>query len=147
MNKKIEILLPRPCTGLDVADYFKKIAPIHESKESRWELNVYYEDYRYEPSSAKPIPLSVRIYISPLVLKKRWKLFGKKIWEYDYESFNFKFDDLRLRDQYSEIHADLIDRRGMPVSEPWSYMNKRLRKILDEVVENLYELIEKKESK
>jgi len=92
------VKLPRDCSGREIVEAFKVASTFEEKPGKKWEPEDFVDKIIYEPGSVKQVKqvnrdIGVRVY--SFSLKKKWGLFGKKVWKLNYNP-NFTLDPLDI---------------------------------------------------
>ncbi len=98
------VKLPRQCFGQEVVEAFKAASTFDETSEKRWEYREFIGNFQYEPGSVRQTIRSMGVYTWPLSLRKKWGLFGKRVWKPDYTP-KFTLVPLVLAGRYSEVEV------------------------------------------
>lgn len=75
------VRLPRQCSGQEIVEAFKTAATIQEKPEKQWQPREFVKEYQYEPGSARQTVRSMGVKVLFYYLRKKWGLFGKKVWK------------------------------------------------------------------
>lgn len=103
----IVIPLPNQNSGQEVIDAFKKAATKMSIPNKKWwEAKETCRQTQYEHSPIRKSFKSMGLAISSSSLRKRWCLFGEKVWKPDHV-LQFFLPPVVLVDRYKEIRLDI----------------------------------------
>lgn len=96
------VRLPRQCSGQEIVEAFEAASIIQEGPEKQWQPHEFVEEYQYEPGSVKQTVRSMGVRVWSSSLRKKWGLFGRKVWKPDLNPI-FTLNPLALSGRYDEI--------------------------------------------
>ena len=89
------VKLPRDCSGREIVEAFKVASTFEEKPGKKWETEDFVDKIIYEPGSVKQVNRNMGVRVYSFSLKKKWGLFGKKVWKLNYNP-NFTLDPLDI---------------------------------------------------
>lgn len=96
------VKLSRQYSGEKIIAAFNEAATFQENPEKKWETEKFVKEYQYEPGSARQTVRSLGVRAQPYFLKKKWGLWGKKIWKL-YHDLRFTLKPVNLAALYDEV--------------------------------------------
>ena len=97
----MEVKLPRPATGKEIADAFVKAVKTVELPGTKLEVKEVVSEYRIEPGSVKQVIKSLTITI-PIFLERTIGFFRKRT-DYHNCDYAFKLKEIKLEDSYNTV--------------------------------------------
>ena len=98
------VKLPRNCSGREIVEAFKVASTFEEKPGKKWEPKDFVDKIIYVPGSVKQVARDIGVCVHSFSLKKKWGLFGKKVWKLNYNP-NFTLDPLDI----SHLHYRQIE--------------------------------------
>jgi hypothetical protein len=98
------VRLLRQCSGQEVVTAFKSAATFDEAVESKWQPHEFVDKFQYKPGSVRQTIRSMGVWVRPSFLRKKWVLFGKKVWKLD-SSLTFTLEPVALTNNYDEVEV------------------------------------------
>ena len=127
------VKLPRNCSGREIVEAFKVASTFEEKPGKKWEPKDFVDKIIYVPGSVKQVARDIGVCVHSFSLKKKWGLFGKKVWKLNH-SPNFTLDPLDISHlhyrqievtiEYKDVFGDATERQ---IQRPKS--QKRQRKL------------------
>ncbi|MFH0892649.1 MAG: hypothetical protein V1867_07820 [Candidatus Falkowbacteria bacterium] len=96
------VKLPGQYSGEKIIAAFNEAATFQENPEKKWETEKFVKEYQYEPGSATQTVRSLGVRVQPCFLKKKWGLWGKKVWKLSYD-LKFTLNPVTLSALYDEF--------------------------------------------
>ncbi|MDP3954539.1 MAG: hypothetical protein Q8Q06_03940 [bacterium] len=143
------VKLPRTCSGSEIVEAFKAAAQFEEGPGKEWRAVEVNKEFQYEPGSVLQTIRSVGVLVRPYFLKKKWILFGERVWEQSLQT-KFKLSALNLSRHYHEVEVeiehvyefDVYSRYKFIVNDPNSEHFEDIRLQFERVIAGLYSILQ-----
>ena len=136
------VKLPRNCSGREIVEAFKVASTFEEKPGKKWEPKDLVDKIIYVPGSVKQVARDIGVCVHSFSLKKKWGLFGKKVWKLNH-SPNFTLDPLDISQLYYRQIEVTIERKDVFGEENicTDLSNSRyeeVRLVFERIIGNLY---------
>ena len=136
------VKLPRNCSGREIVEAFKVASTFEEKPGKKWEPKDFVDKIIYVPGSVKQVARDIGVCVHSFSLKKKWGLFGKKVWKLNH-SPNFTLDPLDISQLYYRQIEVTIERKDVFGEENicTDLSNSRyeeVRLVFERIIGNLY---------
>ena len=134
------VKLPRNCSGREIIEAFK-IASTFEDIDKKWKPEEFVDKIVYEPGSVRQVIRDMGVRAHSFSLRKKWDLFGKKIWKLN-NDLTFTLDSLDLYYlYYKEVNVEIkyiYDLTGSICTGPGNSNFEDIRPIFERILSNFY---------
>lgn len=93
------VKLPRQCSGREIVEAFKVASTFQECPDKKWRAEEFVDKIIYEPGSVKQVIRDMGVIVRLFSLRKKWDLFGKKVWKQNNDLI-FTLESLNLYHLY-----------------------------------------------
>ena len=138
------VKLPRQCSGQEIVEAFKVASTFQERPEKQWGPHEFISKFQYEPGSVKQTIRSMGVRVWPTSLRKRWVLFGEKIWKPDFNP-KFTLTPVVLSNRYDEVEVAVnyvydVDQGGgeYVATDPHTPQFEHIRPQLERILGDFY---------
>ena len=136
------VKLPRNCSGREIVEAFKVASTFEEKPGKKWEPKDFVDKIIYVPGSVKQVARDIGVCVHSFSLKKKWGLFGKKVWKLNH-SPNFTLDPLDISQLYYRQIEVTIERKDVFGEENIctdlsNSRYKEFRPVFERIIGNLY---------
>ena len=135
------VKLPRNCSGREIVEAFKVASTFEEKPGKKWEPKDFVDKIIYVPGSVKQVARDIGVCVHSFSLKKKWGLFGKKVWKLNH-SPNFTLDPLDIsRLYYRQIEVTIEYKYGLGeniCTGPGNSRYEDIRLVFERIIGNLY---------
>lgn len=135
------VKLPRQCSGREIVEAFKNASTFKEGSDKEWRAEEFVGEIIYEPGSVKQVIRDMGVIVRLFSLKKKWDLFGKKVWKQNNDLI-FTLNSLDLYHlYYKEVNVDIkyvYDLTGSICRCPDNSHFEDIRPIFERILSNFY---------
>jgi len=138
------VKLPRQCSGQEVVEAFKTASTFQEGSGKQYAPHEFVDKFQYEPGSVKQTIRSMGIRVWPASLRKKWVLFGEKVWKPDFNP-KFTLTPVVLSNCYNEVEVAVeyvydVDQGGgeYVATDPHTPQFEHIRPQLEKILGNFY---------
>lgn len=100
------VKLPHRCTGEEIVRVFKATSAFQETFEKQWVSKEFVGEFQYEPCPVRRTIRSIGVWVRPSFLRKKWVLFGKKVWKPD-PNTEFMLEPVVLACYHDEVELTI----------------------------------------